>query len=120
MARSWKDVKADRARRDQAAGRDMELAREEARNRTQAYVVGFRLTQLREQQGLSQSEVAARMGISQPRVSQLERGEVDQMVVDTLERYITALGGHLRFVAGFDDHDVVISTSGVDRTAVTT
>ncbi|XVS64971.1 XRE family transcriptional regulator [Actinosynnema sp. CA-299493] len=117
MARSWKDVKADKARRDQAAGRDVEVAREEAHNRTQAYVLGFRLAQLREQQGLSQSEVAARMGISQPRVSQLERGDVDQMVVDTLERYITALGGRLHVVADFDDHDVVVSISEIDRSA---
>jgi predicted XRE-type DNA-binding protein len=117
MARSWKDVKADKARRDAAAGRDMELARKDAHNRTQAYVLGFRLAQLREQQGLSQSEVAARMGISQPRVSQLERGDVDQMVVDTLERYVAALGGRLRVVADFDDHDVTVSTSEIDRSA---
>jgi predicted XRE-type DNA-binding protein len=117
MARSWKDVKADKARRDAAAGRDMELARKDAHNRTQAYVLGFRLARLREQQGLSQSEVAARMGISQPRVSQLERGDVDQMVVDTLERYVAALGGRLRVVADFDDHDVTVSTSEIDRSA---
>ncbi|CAL9647903.1 Putative antitoxin HigA2 [Actinosynnema sp. ALI-1.44] len=119
MARSWKDVKADKARRDQAAGRDMSQAREDARNRTRALIVGYRLAQLREERGLAQSEVAARMGISQPRVSQLERGDVQQMVVETLERYIAALGGHLRVVADFDDHDVTVSTTEVDRSTVT-
>ncbi|MEJ2855054.1 MULTISPECIES: hypothetical protein [unclassified Saccharothrix] len=54
MARSWKDVKAAKARRDRAAGRDMAQAREDAHNRTEALVVGFRLAQLREQRGPSQ------------------------------------------------------------------
>ncbi|MFI9815205.1 hypothetical protein [Saccharothrix variisporea] len=40
MARSWKDVKAAKGRRDQAAGRDMERAREEARTRTEALIAG--------------------------------------------------------------------------------
>ncbi len=42
MARSWKEVKADKARRDRAAGRDMRQAREDARNRTQALVLSHR------------------------------------------------------------------------------
>ncbi|MEU4448077.1 XRE family transcriptional regulator [Actinosynnema sp. NPDC050801] len=115
MTRSWKDVKADKARHDVEAGRDVAQAREDARTRTQAFILGFRLARLREQRGLSQSQVAARMGISQPRVSQLERGEVDQLVVETLHRYVAALGGHLRVVADFDDHDVTVSTNEVDR-----
>ncbi|MEU4741237.1 XRE family transcriptional regulator [Actinosynnema sp. NPDC023658] len=119
MARSWKAVKADKASRDVAAGRDVEQVREDARNRTHAYILGFRLARLREERGLSQSQVASRMGISQPRISQLERGDVDQMVVETLARYITALGGRLRVVADFEDHDVTVSTSEIDRTAVT-
>ncbi|WP_433267832.1 helix-turn-helix domain-containing protein [Actinosynnema sp. CS-041913] len=119
MTRSWKDVKADKARRDAAAGRDVAQAREDARNRTHAFILGFRLAQLREERGLSQTQVAGRMGISQPRVSQLERGEVGQLEVDTLNRYITAVGGRLRVVADFDDHDVTVSASEIDRDAVT-
>jgi hypothetical protein len=42
MARSWEDVKADKAARDQVAGRDVDAAREAARTRTHAYVRGFR------------------------------------------------------------------------------
>lgn len=119
MSRSWKDVKADKALRDPAAGRDMVVARAEARTRTQAHILGFRLAQLREQIGMSQAQLAASMGISQPRVSQLERGDVSQMAVDTLSRYVMALGGRLRLVADFDDHDVTVSTSEIDRTAAT-
>ena len=39
-----------------------------------------------------------------------------QMEVDTLSRYILALGGWLSLVADFEDHDVDVSTSEVDRT----
>jgi len=118
MTRSWKDVKADKARRDNASGRDVDAARVEARTRTQAYVLGFRLAQLRQELHLSQAEVARRMGISQPRVSQLESGDVGQMEIDTLSRYVLALGGRLKLVADFDDHDVNVSMSEVDREAV--
>lgn len=115
MTRAWKDVKADKARRDNASGRDVDAARVEARTRTQAYVLGFRLGQLRQELHLSQAEVARRMGISQPRVSQLESGDVGQMEIDTLSRYVLALGGRLKLVADFDDHDVNVSMSEVDR-----
>ncbi|MFI7680226.1 XRE family transcriptional regulator [Actinophytocola sp. NPDC049390] len=118
MTRSWKDVKAEKARRDKDNGRDVDAARVEARTRTQAYVLGFRLAQLRQELKLSQGEVAKRMGISQPRVSQLESGDVGQMEVDTLSRYVLALGGRLKLVADFVDHDVNVSTSEVDRDAL--
>src|SRR5262245_57260217 len=117
MTRSWNEVKADKARRDNANGRDVDAARVEARTRTQAYVLGFRLAQLRQELHLSQAEVAKRMGISQPRVSQLESGDVGQMEIDTLSRYVLALGGRLNLIADFDDHDVNVSTSEVAREA---
>ncbi len=115
MARSWQEIKAEKARLDAANGRDMDAAQADARTRTHAYVLGFRLAQLRQEMGLSQSTIARRMGISQPRVSQLETGDVGQMEVDTLSRYVMALGGRLKLVADFEDHDVTVSTSEVDR-----
>ncbi|MQA25106.1 MAG: helix-turn-helix domain-containing protein [Micromonosporaceae bacterium] len=115
MARSWKDVKADKERRDRAAGRDVESARAAANEKTQAYVLGHRLAHLRVAAGLSQTALAKRMGVSQPRVSQLEQGDIGQMEIDTIRRYIAALGGHLRIVADFDDRNEVISTSQIDR-----
>ncbi|MER5263682.1 hypothetical protein ABTZ99_16585 [Actinosynnema sp. NPDC002837] len=60
MARSWKDVKADKARRDGEAGRDMARAREDARNRTQAFILGFRLAQPDDRRGPSPSQVDGR------------------------------------------------------------
>lgn len=115
MGRSWTDVKADKQARDRAAGRDIETAQTRAREATHAYILGYRLAQLRTQAGVSQAELAARMGISQPRVSQLEQGDLGQMELDTIRRYVAALGGHLRLVADFDDHDVTVSASQIDR-----
>jgi predicted XRE-type DNA-binding protein len=66
---------------------------------------------------MSQVQLAASMGISQPRVSQLERGDVSQMEVDTLSRYVIALGARLRLVADFGDHDVTVSASDIDHPA---
>jgi len=45
----------------------------------------------RQQSGLSQTEIAARMGTSQSAVARLEAGEAD-VRASTLERYAAALG----------------------------
>ncbi len=52
------------------------------------------LVAVRRQLGLSQTEVAARMGTSQSAVARLESGEAD-IRLSTLERYAQALGGGL-------------------------
>jgi ribosome-binding protein aMBF1 (putative translation factor) len=44
--------------------------------------------------GLSQTEVAARMGTSQSAVARLEAGDADARA-STLERYAAAVGGHI-------------------------
>jgi transcriptional regulator with XRE-family HTH domain len=44
--------------------------------------------------GLSQTEVAARMGTSQSAVARLESGDADARA-STLERYAAAVGGHI-------------------------
>ncbi|RDI20171.1 helix-turn-helix domain-containing protein [Lentzea flaviverrucosa] len=113
MGRSWKDVKADKEAIDRAGGRDVEAARATARGRTQAYVLGFRLAELRKKVGLTQVDVAKHMDVSQARISQLEQGEVDQLEVDTVRRYITALGGSLKIVADIDGEAVTLATSQV-------
>jgi DNA-binding XRE family transcriptional regulator len=52
------------------------------------------LTQARRAAGLSQTEVAARMGTSQSSVARLEAGLAD-VRVSTLERYAAAIGSQL-------------------------
>ena len=56
------------------------------------------LTQQRRSAGLSQTEVAARMGTSQSAVARLETGDAD-VRVSTLERYAAAIGSQLAWQA---------------------
>lgn len=55
-----------------------------------------RLSELRRSQGLSQTEIAARMGTSQPALARLESGQAD-LRLSTLERYARALGTDISF-----------------------
>jgi transcriptional regulator with XRE-family HTH domain len=52
------------------------------------------LTAQRQAAGLSQTEVAARMGTSQSAVARLETGTTD-VRASTLERYAAAIGGEI-------------------------
>src|SRR6516165_9875468 len=56
------------------------------------------LTAQRRSAGLSQTEVAARMGTSQSAVARLETGDAD-VRVSTLERYAAAIGGEVAWQA---------------------
>ncbi len=51
------------------------------------------LTELRKLEGLTQVELAQKLGIKQPAISQLE--QQDDMQVSTLQRIVKALGGVL-------------------------
>ncbi|MCZ7535213.1 MAG: helix-turn-helix domain-containing protein [Acidimicrobiia bacterium] len=51
------------------------------------------LTALREKAGLSQRELAERIGVSQPRIAAIERSR--NVTIDVLEQYVEALGGHV-------------------------
>lgn len=63
-------------------------------------VVGDSLKDLREAIGLTQQELALRLGVGQASISKIEhRADVQ---ISTLERYIDALGGELRLGASFD------------------
>jgi transcriptional regulator with XRE-family HTH domain len=51
------------------------------------------LTALREEAGLSQREMAKRIGVSQPRVAAIERSR--NVTVEVLEQYVLAAGAQL-------------------------
>lgn len=51
------------------------------------------LTALREQAGLSQRELAHRLGVTQPRVAAIERSR--NVTIEVLEQYVEAVGGQL-------------------------
>ena len=54
------------------------------------------LVALREARGLSQSELAKRIGVSQPAVAKIESGQVKNLQLKTLVRTAVALGGRLK------------------------
>jgi transcriptional regulator with XRE-family HTH domain len=56
------------------------------------------LTDLREQAGLSQRELADRIGVKQPRVAAIEKA--DNVRLDVLVRYLEEVGVHLEVVKG--------------------
>lgn len=65
-----------------------------------------RLAQARKSRGLTQRDVAATMGVTVGRVSQIERGEVAS--VEVLRRYAGAVGGQLRVVIDFGDELIAV------------
>ncbi|MFC4105015.1 helix-turn-helix domain-containing protein [Micromonospora zhanjiangensis] len=68
---------------------------------------GWRLADMRKRRGLTQDQVAARMGISVARVSQIEGGHVSTQEV--LNRYVAALGGTLKLIADFGDEQLKVA-----------
>ena len=70
---------------------------------------GHQLAEIRKQLGLGQRQIAAAMGVSVARVSQIEHGEVTS--VEVIARYVEALGGRLDLVADFGDRTVRLPVS---------
>ncbi|WP_030625087.1 XRE family transcriptional regulator [Streptomyces sclerotialus] len=73
-----------------------------------ATVRAYRLAEIRKRQHASQVDVASAMGVTQARVSRIERGELERSEVDTLAAYVRALGGKLKIVAEFGDEQYVL------------
>jgi ribosome-binding protein aMBF1 (putative translation factor) len=60
-----------------------------------ALSVGMKIRDLRETAGLTQKQLADRMGVSQQVIARLESGEADNPTVGTLERIAKATGHRL-------------------------
>ncbi len=69
-------------------------------------IAGYLLREIREAQGVSHRELAKRLGVSQNRVSKIEKGRFDKTQVDTIARYVEALGGTLVVQARLKDQVV--------------
>ena len=52
----------------------------------------LQLVEARQKAGLTQAEVAARIGVSQAQVARIEKSGYDAYTLNTLRRYIQALG----------------------------
>ena len=58
-------------------------------------VRAYRLRELREQAGLTQAQLAERIGVGQRQVSKIEHGHLDNAKVGTIRNYLQAVGGSL-------------------------
>ncbi len=67
-----------------------------------------RLAEIRQEYGLDQGAFAQRLGVSQSRISRIERGELDRAEITTIRGYVEALGGEVKIVAKFSDERVTV------------
>jgi DNA-binding XRE family transcriptional regulator len=67
-----------------------------------------RLAELRARSGLTQAEVAGRLGVRQERVSAMERSDVTTMETRTAAAYVEALGGRLEITVDFGTDRVIL------------
>lgn len=95
----WKDIRAEQVAR--AGG---EAAVTAGKQELLNELVGQRLAEVRRARGLTQQQVADRMGVTKGRVSQIEQGHISGQ--DVLARFAAALGGRLHQAIYFDDGDI--------------
>jgi len=88
MALSFEEFRKERPGNPEAQARHMV--------RMLAEVRAYRLRVLGEMMAMTQTELAQTLEVSQKRVSEIERGDVERTKVDTLRRYADALGGTLK------------------------
>ena len=91
--KNWNDIKQQR--------RTSSKARADAHLDNLAEDLGLPLAELRRFVDLTQVELAQRLLVTQPSVSEIERSE--SPAVPTVRRYVEALGAHLELTAVFDD-----------------
>ena len=70
-----------------------------ARAQTQAAIDAYNLREARKACNMTQVQLAIAMGVSQNRVSRMENGDIGSMSLDTVRRYVEALGGTVTLIA---------------------
>ena len=71
-------------------------------------LTGVTLHDLRKAQKVTQRELAKRIGVSQNRISKIEKGQFENTQIGTVRKYIEALGGKITLDATFGDTVVPI------------
>jgi DNA-binding XRE family transcriptional regulator len=72
------------------------------------YLDGYALAEVRKAQRVTQRELAQRIGVSQNRISKIEKGQFDKTQVETVRKYVKALGGELQISARFGTVSVLL------------
>src|SRR5271154_6030341 len=83
------------------------VERERSRAAMRAEQRGYQLAQLRKNTGMTQVQVAALMGVTQARVSQIEHGKITD--VDAIRGYVEALGGTVDVIARVGDWTIKVA-----------
>jgi DNA-binding XRE family transcriptional regulator len=93
----------------QAARRDPARAKriDEAKARALEELASYRLAELRQALGVTQTELAELIGRSQSAVSQIETGEIG-LSLDMLRAIVAQLGGEVEIAAVFKDRRVLL------------
>lgn len=81
-------------------------SRARAKARAKEMMAEMLLSEIRQEVGLTQEEVAESLGIKQPTLSRIE--SQDDIHLSTLQRLVRALGGDLEIIAHLPGRDVRI------------
>lgn len=115
--REFEDITEEIASEIAAAGFDMETGpvltqyRNELRDADRDYALG--LAQLRKAFELTQVAMAELLGTTQGNVAKIERRR--DLLLSTLEHYISVLGGEMKIVARFDGHEVEVGLGALEE-----
>ena len=82
---------------------------EKHKRRMLAEVRAYRLRELREQAGLTQAQLAERIGVGQRQVSKIENGDLDNAKISTIRSYLQAVGGEMSIEYVLGDERVQVA-----------
>jgi predicted transcriptional regulator len=97
---NWREVRTRRAVSERAVRAERERLKVEQR--------AYHLREIREEQGVTQQQLADRMALTQPSVSALESGDLERSGISTLKAYVEALGGTIEVTARFGDRSLLL------------
>ncbi|WP_327114345.1 helix-turn-helix domain-containing protein [Nocardia sp. NBC_01730] len=97
----WSEVKAKARELDPRTEDERAAGVARARGRRESYVRGHQLAEIRKAIGLTQTELAGLLDVSQARISKIESGEIAG--IDTIRAYVAALGGKVDVVVTLGD-----------------
>ena len=107
-SRSWEEVRSELGLNtaDVARHRARLEADADSDSDSDSYACG--LAEIRKHRRVTQQDLAGTLGVSQSRVSQIERQSVDDTVVSTLAAYVEALGASILILADFGGEQFVL------------
>jgi transcriptional regulator with XRE-family HTH domain len=101
VAKNLKDVLAQRPVRRTVVDAHEKRMLEEVR--------AYRLSELRKASKFTQVELAERMNVAQNRVSSIENGDIERAQLNTLRKYVEAVGGELHVEVEIGDERFLIA-----------